>query len=282
MLSGAVAHASWNMLVRRGAYPEAFMWWLSVVAAFVFMPLGIYLYGRHGVSAEGWPFVVATIVIHAVYFVLLGRAYQHGDLSLVYPIARGTGPLLVPLFAVPFLGERLSPVGVLGIGLIVVGVVTLQVGGVGPTALRRLGAATRHPAARYAFAVGVTIAVYSVVDKAGVGLVDPVLYTYLIFPGSVVLAAPYFWGSCRPAVLGAWRENKRSLLLAGTLAPLSYGLALSAFRLGQVSYLAPIREVSIVVAALLGALVLREELTAARMRSVLVTAAGVALIGFGA
>ena len=270
------------MLVRRGAYPEAFMWWLSVVAAIVFLPLGLYLYARHGVSAEGWPFVVATIVIHAVYFVLLGRAYQHGDLSLVYPIARGTGPLLVPLFAVPFLGERLSAMGVVGIGLIVVGVVTLQVGGVGPAALRRLGAATRHPAARYAFAVGVSIAVYSVVDKAGVGVVEPALYVYLMFVGSVVVAAPYFWGLYRPAVLGSWRENKRSLLLAGTLAPMSYGLALTAFRLGQVSYLAPIREVSIVVAAVLGTLVLGESLTRARMASVVVTALGVVLVGVAA
>ena len=84
------------------------MWWLSVVAALLYLPVGAFLFIRHGVSAEGWPFVVATIVIHAVYFVLLGRAYEHGDLSLVYPIARGTGPLLVPLFAVPLLGERLS------------------------------------------------------------------------------------------------------------------------------------------------------------------------------
>jgi uncharacterized membrane protein len=270
------------MLVRRGAYPEAFMWWLSVVAAVIYLPLGAYLFARHGVSADGWPFVVATIAIHALYFVLLGRAYEHGDLSLVYPIARGTGPLLVPLFAVPFLGERLSLVGALGIGLILVGVVSLQVGGVGPAALRRLGAAMGLPAARYALAVGVTIAVYSVVDKVGVGLVEPVLYTYLIFPGSVVLAGPYFWARSRAAVVGSWRENRRSLLLAGALAPASYGLALSAFRLGQVSYLAPMREVSIVVAALLGAVVLREELTRARLASVVVTAAGVVLIGLGA
>lgn len=258
------------------------MWWLSVVAAVAYLPIGLYLFALHGLSAEGWPFVVATIAIHAVYFVLLGRAYGHGDLSLVYPIARGTGPLLVPVFAVPFLGERLSLLGVAGIGLIVLGVVTLQAGGFGPAALGRLGEATRHPAARYAVAVGVSIAVYSVVDKAGVGLVEPVLYTYLIFPGSVVLAAPYFWGPRRAAVLGAWRENRRSLLAAGLLAPLSYGLALSAFRLGQVSYLAPLREVSIVVAALLGALVLREQLSRARMASCAVVALGVMLIGFGA
>jgi uncharacterized membrane protein len=270
------------MLVRRGAYPEAFMWWLSVVAAVAYLPLGIYLFGLHGVSTEAWPVVVATGVIHAVYFVLLGRAYGHGDLSLVYPIARGTGPLLVPLFAVPFLGEQLSLPGAVGIGLIVVGVVTLQVGGVGLVALRRLGEATRHPAARYAFAVGVSIAMYSVVDKVGVGLVEPVLYTYLIFPGSVLLVGPYVWATRRAAVLGAWRENKRSLLLAGLLAPLSYGLALSAFRLGQVSYLAPIREVSIVIAAVLGVLVLKEELSRARMASCAVTALGVILVGLGA
>jgi drug/metabolite transporter (DMT)-like permease len=282
ILAGALCHALWNMLVRRGAYPEGFVWWLAAAAAVVYAPLGLYLLIVVGLPAAGLPFVGATVAIHVVYFILLGRAYQLGDLSIVYPIARGTGPLLVPFIAVPLLGERLSPLGVVGIALILVGVVTLQVGGLRAGALGRLVDGMRHPAARYAFAVGVTIAFYSVVDKAGVGRVDPLLYGYLIFVGAALAAGPYFWLRCRPAVLGSWRENRGSLLLAGLLSPLSYFMALTAFRLGQVSYLAPMREVSIVLAALLGALVLGEELSASRLGSAALTAAGVALIGLGA
>jgi uncharacterized membrane protein len=270
------------MLVRRGAYPEGFVWWLSAAAAVVYAPLGLYLLLASGLPAAGYPYVAATIAIHVLYFVLLGRAYRLGDLSVVYPIARGTGPLLVPFIAVPLLGERLTPLGGIGITLILVGVVTLQVGGLGAGVLGRLLAGLRHPAARYAFGVGVTIAVYSVVDKAGVGRVDPLLYGYFIFLGAAVVSGPYFWLRCRPAVVGSWRENRRSLLLAGLLSPMSYFMALTAFRLGQVSYLAPMREVSIVLAALLGALVLGEELSVSRLGSAALTALGVALIGLGA
>src|SRR5215510_10107188 len=116
------------MLVRRGAYPAGFVWWLSAAAAVVYAPLGLYMLLAVGLPSAGLAYVAATVAIHVLYFVLLGRAYQTGDLSVVYPIARGTGPLLVPFIAVPLLGERLSPLGAVGIGLILVGVVTLQVG----------------------------------------------------------------------------------------------------------------------------------------------------------
>lgn len=281
MLAGAVVHALWNMLVRRGGHPEAFMWWMSAAAALAYAPLGYWLLSQYGVSAEGVPWVVGTVLLHALYFILLGRAYRFGDLSMVYPIARGTGPLLVPVLAVLFLGEQLSLLGVVGVILIVAGVVTLPMGGLTLAAFGRLAEARHDPAARYALLTGVTIAAYSALDKAGVARVQPVLYGYFIFPGSALIAAPYFWGPLRASTLACWRENSRSIALAGALTPLSYLMALTAFSLGQVSYLAALREVSIVVAALLGALVLRERLTRARWLSACVTALGVALVGLG-
>lgn len=281
ILAAAVLHALWNMLLRRGSHPEAFAWWLAVAAAVVYLPLAAYFLVTQGLPAAGWPFVAATGAIHALYFVLLGRAYSHGDLTVVYSIARGTGPLLVPAIAIPFLGERLSLVGAAGVAAIVVGVVTLQMGGFSAGALARLRLSTRQPAARYAFATGVTIAIYSVVDKAGVGRVHPVLYGYLLFVGAAALSSVYFLGWRRGAVVACWRENRGSIVLAGVLSPATYFLALVAFRLGQVSYLAPMREVSIVVAALLGAFVLGERLSPGRLASVLVTAFGVVMIGLG-
>jgi drug/metabolite transporter (DMT)-like permease len=282
VLTGSFLHALWNMLVRRGAHPEAFAWWLAAAATVVYLPLGAYLLMTVGLPRPGWPFVAVTAVVHVFYFILLGRAYEHGDLGLVYPIARGTGPLLVPAIAIPLLGERVSPLGAAGVALIVVGVVTLGAGGFGPAAARRLGEAVRHPAARYAFATGVTIAIYSVNDKAGVARVHPVLYGYLLFLGSSILAAPYFWLARRQATVACWRANRRSIVLAGVLSPLTYFLALVAFQLGPVSYLAPMRELSIVVAAVLGTVVLGERFSKARMVSSGLTALGVVLIGLGA
>jgi uncharacterized membrane protein len=270
------------MLVRRGAHPEAFAWCLAAAATTLYLPLGLYLLSIEGLPSAGLVFVAGTSLVHAFYFVLLGRAYEHGDLGLVYPIARGTGPLLVPAIAVPLLGERLSPLGVLGIGLIVVGVVTLGVGGFGPAALKRLGELAALPAARYAFATGVTIAIYSVNDKAGVGGVDPLHYGDQLFVGAPQIAAPNNIQARREATLACWRANRRSIVLAGLLSPLTYFLALEAFRLGEVSYLAPMREVSIVFATVLGTVALGEKFSRARMLSAGLTATGVILIGLGA
>jgi uncharacterized membrane protein len=270
------------MLVRRGAHPESFAWWLAASASVMYLPLGAYLFWTVGLPSEGIPFVIATGVIHSFYFVLLGRAYEHGDLGLVYPLARGTGPLLVPAIAVPLLGERLTPLGATGIACILIGVVTLQAGGFRPAALKGLVEATRHPAARYALATGVTIALYSVNDKAGVRWVDPLLYGYVLFLGASILAAPYFWIARRGATVACWRANRRSIVLAGLISPLTYFMALVAFQLGQVSYLAPMREVSIVIAAALGTLVLGERFSRARLTSAAITALGVVLIGLGA
>jgi drug/metabolite transporter (DMT)-like permease len=280
VLTAAVSHAIWNMLVRRGSHREAFAWWMALSAGVLYLPVGAYLWATRGVPGAGWPFVAVTVVVHAFYFVFLGRGYEHGHLGLVYPIARGTGPVLVPVLAVPLLGERITPFGAAGIGLIVVGVVSLSAGGFTPRALRTLAVAVRDPAALYALATGATIAVYSVNDKVGAGWISPVLYAYLLFAGASVLAAPYFWlGGRRDATRACWCENRRSILLAGLLSPATYGLALIAFQLGQVSYLAPMRELSIVFAALLGMLVLGEPRSASRLASACVTAAGVVVVG---
>jgi uncharacterized membrane protein len=155
--------------------------------------------------------------------------------------------------------------------------VSLSAGGFTPRAFRSLAVAARHPAARYALLTGVTIAVYSVNDKVGVSWVHPALYAYIFFVGSVVLSAPYFLR--RRSTLACWRENRRSIVLAGFLSPATYVTALLAFRLGPVSYLAPMRELSIVVAALLGMIVLGEPRSYSRLVSVSITAAGVMVVG---
>ena len=112
--------------------------------------------------------------------------------------------------------------------------------------------------------------------------VHPVLYGYLLFVGASILSAPYFWLARRAATRACWRANRRSILLAGLLSPLTYFLALIAFQLGPVSYLAPMRELSIVIATVLGTVGLGERFSGARLISAGITAAGVVLIGLGA
>jgi multidrug transporter EmrE-like cation transporter len=118
-LAAAVAHAAWNALAKRAHDPLVFLWSSVSLASLGLMPLGVSALIREGWMPGGTPFVVATVGIHAVYFFALGRAYAAGDLSLVYPVARGLGVALVPLLAYLFLDERLSAVGALGIALVV-------------------------------------------------------------------------------------------------------------------------------------------------------------------
>src|SRR5437868_7837049 len=129
VLAAAVLHAGWNALAKRGRDPLAFLALCSCVAAPVLLPLAAPLLWRDGVPARAVPFVLATIALHVLYFYSLGRAYSTGAYSIVYPIARGLGVVLVPVGAFVLLDERLSPLGIVGVAFVVAGVLTLhQVG----------------------------------------------------------------------------------------------------------------------------------------------------------
>jgi multidrug transporter EmrE-like cation transporter len=129
VLGAAAAHAAWNALAKRAHDPLVFLWSSVSLASLGLMPLGFWALTREGWAPGAAPFVAATVGIHAVYFWALGRAYAAGDLSLVYPVARGLGVALVPLLAFMFLDERLSGVGALGNALVVAGMIVQMASG---------------------------------------------------------------------------------------------------------------------------------------------------------
>ena len=279
VLIASVAHSSWNFLLKRSGDNEVFIWGLLVAASALLVPVGVVLAWQNPIDPVGWWFVTATIVLHTLYFGLLGRSYTEGDLSLVYPIARGMGPMLVPVLAVVFLGETIAASAIAGIVVIVAGVYTVSWWG----SFRRLARHPldlfRNPGTRYAVLTGLTIAAYTIVDKRGVGHVQPFLYMYLITLGSAVALSPYVLVK---RGLGAIRHELRAnsvvILLAGSLTFLAYGLVLTAFSLSRVSYVAPAREVGIVVTVLIGVLVLKEPFGAGRLLGSVMIVAGLLLI----
>jgi multidrug transporter EmrE-like cation transporter len=188
VLCAAVLHAAWNALAKRGREPIAFLWLASMVAAPVLLPWGARELAVSGLPARAMPFVVGTVVLHAIYFYTLGRAYATGAYSVVYPIARGLGVALVPIVAWTLLDERLSPLGIAGIALVIVGVVVLhRVGG------RRVAVSSSalSSASIWAVLTGLTIASYSVLDKVGVTRLHPVPYMLLMETGCVVAFTPF-------------------------------------------------------------------------------------------
>ena len=106
VLLSALAHASWNFLIKRADDAEVFTWWMAVSINIVLFPLGVVLFWINPPDSMGWTFIAATWILHLVYFLTLSRAYRDGDLSLVYPVARGTGLLLIPLSDVPHRRSR--------------------------------------------------------------------------------------------------------------------------------------------------------------------------------
>jgi len=277
VLIAALVHASWNALAKRRPDVLAFYWALTVAALVLYAVPFLILAPRHPPSWDGVPFVVASSLAEVAYGVFLARAYARTDLSLAYPVARGTGVLLVPIVAIPIFGDRPTVVAWCGIALILLGVLWLHLPGI------RLGIARRGAGGAVSYSAlltGVAIATYSLVDSAGVRRIHPFVYLYLRIILVAVFLAPYVLTRRRAAVATEFRQ--RWPVLAGGIAVFgTYCIILVAFRLAPVSYVVPMREVSIVFGALLGVYLFHESIGRTRIAACAVVAAGVIAIGAG-
>lgn len=285
VLASAGGHASWNLLLKRAQRQEVFVWWLSAFAMAALLPVAIVIALRTPLELVGLWYVAGSALVHICYFLFLGRSLARSDLSLVYPIARGFGPGLAPALAVLTLGESVSLAGWAGIGGIVAGIYLMAWWGRIRLRLRlslpdfsRMG---RGNAAGigYALLTGLCIALYTIVDKQGVAHINPFLYLYLMTAGVAIGMLPYIvrnhgWR----AIAGEWRSERWAIPAASGLVYLAYGLALTALRISEVSYVAPAREVGMLFALALGALVLRERITRGRLAGAALIAAGLAVI----
>ena len=271
--AAAFLHASWNALAKRGQDPIAFLWWASCAASLLLLPLGAAELATTGFPAAAAPFVVATIVLHSIYFYSLGRAYASGAFSLVYPVARGGAVGLVPVAAFFVFDERLSTLGILGVALVAAGIAALHL-----LALPH-GATSRLPtgATAWALVTALAIAAYSLVDKAGVQRIGPVPYLMLMEAGSVLVFLPVIL--MRPAA--ARRELVRNwsrILAAAAMSAAAYTLVLFAFQMSKTGYVVAAREMSIALSVLIGSFWFGEGHLAPRLTGAAIVLAGVACI----
>jgi drug/metabolite transporter (DMT)-like permease len=218
-----------------------------------------------GITWAGVGFMAGSGLLHVGYYTALQRGYRDGDLSVVYPLARGTAPVLSVTGAIVFLGERPAALGLAGGALIVAAILLLT-----------LGAASRKGAGA-AVATGAFIAAYTVWDAHAVGPLHqpPVVY----FAGAELIRALLFTPLVRrDEIVATWRLDRRAILGVGTLSPLAYVLVLFALQRAPISLVAPVRESSVVLGALLGARVLKEGELARRVLAAAVIAAGIAML----
>jgi drug/metabolite transporter (DMT)-like permease len=282
VLVAAVVHAAWNLAAKRiSSGGTQFVWLYYTVSAVVLLPVTVVLLVVEPQRPQ-WSWLVAalgTSVLHVVYGIVLQRGYRVGDLSVVYPVARGTGPLLSVLAAVLVLGERPGPLGLLGAFLVIAGVLVISTGGRGDAARDPAAAKARRAGIGYGVLTGAAIAGYTLWDArsvTGVG-VPPVVYFGL---GSVLqslLLAPGALGA-RDEVSRIWRDQRREVLVVALLSPLAYILVLFALTMAPVSLVAPARELSIVLGGLAAWLVLGERDAVRRLAGSVIVLSGIAAI----
>ena len=266
-------------MLKRADDPEVFAWCLLAVSSVILAPVGVLLFSFNPVGFPGMWFVLATIILHTFYFILLGRGYAQGDLSLVYPVARGIGPMLTPILAVLFINETIESLAIVGSVSIIIGIYTVSWWGNFHQVLRNPLFVLGSGGMRYAVLTGFTITAYSIVDKEGVGYIQPFLYMYFLTIGSAVFLIPYILSrKGADAVKTEWRANSISITMSGLLVFAAYGLVLTAFSLSRVSYVAPAREVGIVVGVLMGMYVLKEPFGVGRLLGSGFVVCGVAMI----
>lgn len=284
ILAGLI-HACWNIVAKKAGGDVRFSFFSSLVMMVVWAPLGLWLAWQQ-VPAWGlleWSLVGISGALHSLYFIILLRGYRKADLTVVYPLARGSGPLLSSMAAILVMGEQLSTLGAMGIAGVVLGV--FMIAG-GPALLANTHTPEQTQGIRkgmlYGLLTGVFIASYTVVDgyAVKVAFMSPVLIDYM---GNFVRLGLLLPAMARDpqAVRSQWRLQWRYALVVGTISPVSYVLVLYALQLAPLSHVAPAREVSMLFAALIGGHLLGEGDRLPRIAGAAAIAMGVMALALG-
>ncbi len=285
VLGAALLHALWNIVAKRTGGDASFALLSNSLMVVLWAPLALYL-GWDSVPywlGRDWLVLVASGLVHGIYFAALLRGYRQADLTVVYPIARGSGPLLASLGAVLVLGEHLSVLAALGIGSVVTGVFFIAGG---PSIWRRKDDPTARKRVRsgllWGAITGVFIGLYTLLDGYAVKalLLVPILVNYFTNLFTLPLLLPSAMDD-RGRVACLWKTQWRAALVVAVIGPIGYVMVLYALRLAPLSHVAPAREVSMLFAALLGGRLLGEGERASRLLGAGLIAAGVGGLALG-
>lgn len=277
VITGALLHAIWNLFAKKASGGVPFVWLFGVVSLSCAIPVGIifWLQNPQSFSAKIWLMILASAAVHVLYSIVLQKGYQKSDFSVVYPLARGTGPLFSVIAAVFVLGEMPGVQGWLGIGSILAGIMFIS-------GFPQFLSNTNDRLAAgilWGTITGAAIAAYTVIDGYAVKVlgISPILYYILGLALRTLLLAPVALRS--PQLLKEqWAQNQRYIIAVGVLSPLAYTLVLYAMKLAPLSYVAPVREVSMLVGVFVGAQVLREQYVFTRLLGTALMVMGVILL----
>lgn len=278
ILAAAFMHATWNYLAKRAGGGAAFVWLCAMLSTVGYTPLAlaVVVWQQPTIGPIQLVFILLSAGLHIIYFVVLQRGYRSGDLSVVYPLARGTGPLLATVAAIIFFGERPTPLAISGALLVAIGVFMVTGG------LTTFPSIHRGEGIAYGVLTGAIIAAYTIADKQSVSLllIPPLLLDYGTTLGRVILLAPLAYRQ-RAEVRREWQQHRWEVLGVAALTPLAYILVLTALVSTPVSYVAPAREISILIGVMMGSRLLGEGGAHRRMLAAGIMLAGIAALALG-
>jgi len=277
ILASACLHVVVHIHLKSPRDRASSVWWMLLWALVLFSPILVLF--RQPISALAVGVMALSAVFEASYFLAIAKAYRGADLSVVYPLARGTAPALLLLWSRLVLREPITLGGIVGVATIAAGLYLIN--------LTRLGAwreplrALRQAGPRWALLAGLSTSLYTAIDKVGITLVTPLLYTYIALGITTLWVTPFTLREVGLSGLVAeLRHSGWRTVLAGLLTLGAYGIVLYAMRLGTpASYAGAVREFSVVLGAAYGVVVLKESHSPLRILAALLVAGGVALIG---
>ena len=272
LLASASLHALWNLILKRTEEKYIAMGWQVIVGG-VFAVVILIFTGFP--TRNIWPFLIVSVLLETIYFILLSNAYTDHDFSLVYPIARGTAPAFLLVWSFLLLNEKTTMGGVLGVGLIVCGMIIIGATGL----IQNRGSKLHIKGILSALSVAVLISMYTFVDGFAVKNISPLTYGLAMFalvpiPTTIFNLRKYGWDKFS----SAWHASRLTLSLAAVLGVFSYLFALFAYSLAPVSYSGAIREVSVVIGAFLGWKFLGENMGGMRLFGATVIFTGILVI----
>lgn len=280
VLIAAFTHATWNYAAKKSGGGLPFVWVSSIFALGLYAVggVGYWLWRQPELPANIWWVIVGSGILKTLYALLLQRAYRSGDFSLVYPLTRGTAPLLATVGAIVLFGERPTLLALAGGGMIITCVFMLT-GGAG---LWHADRTHLRQGIFYGLACATCVGVYTVWDQRAVSHLQlpPILYdggTQLVL---FSILSPFAWRR-REEVAATWREHRGKAAVVGLLSPVAYVLILYAMSFTPVSYIAPAREISIVIGAFFGAKLLGEGDATRRLLAAAGMAAGIIALALG-
>ncbi len=283
VIFAGLIHASWNIAAKKANGDARFAFFTAIFLALIWAPVGTW--AAWGVvnfwGLREWGFILATAVLHLLYFIVLLRGYKKADLTVVYPIARGSGPLLSALSAIFLFQEKISLLGLAGIFAVVGGVFFIAGG---PKLLQqshdRSARSKLRKGMAYGLLTGFFIGSYTLLDGYAVKvlLFSPILIDYFGNLARIPLLLPVVLRD-RRTTRAQWRVQWKYALLVGAISPVSYVMVLYALQMAPLSHVAPAREVSMLFAALIGGHLLGESDRMPRIAGAMLIALGVIALG---